>query len=86
MVSEKRMFRAAKTVLPLLDLAIANPNQITVQMLGELRTLQNTIYSNLPIVASQRKGLCILAMVYSGIFAVAGTAGLWLIHILKTSE
>lgn len=73
-------------VLPLLDSVIANPDQITVPMLGQLRTLQDTIYSNLSIVVSQRKGLCILAIVYSGIFALVGTAGVCLIHILRTSK
>lgn len=80
------MFRAAKAVLPLLDSALANPSQITVQTREQLLRLQDEIRSNVDIFVAQRKGLCILATVYSGIFTLAGTAGLWLIHYLKASE
>lgn len=80
------MFRAGKEVLPLLDTVLAEPTSLTPAMLMRMQSLQTIIYDNLPIVINQRRGMCLLAIVYSICFCAAGSGGLWLIHLLRQSE
>lgn len=80
------MFRAGKTVLPIIDSILADPALLTLDKIGEMRALQAVIQTKSPIVIHQRKAMCIIAIVYSLIYALAGLAGLWLIKMLRESE
>lgn len=85
-IAEEKTFKSGKEVLPLLDAVLADPTGMTPAILMKMQSLQTIIESNLPIVIKQRKGICLIAMVYSVCFGLIGSGGLYVIRQLRESE